>query len=90
VLETVPRFLQDNSHLVVSLLFLDLDLFEPTRIALQSFVPRMPKGAVLAFDELDNPIWPGETSAVVSELGLGGLPLRRFEFDPYVAYAVVE
>jgi hypothetical protein len=50
----------------------------------------MPKGAVLAFDELDNPIWPGETSAVVSELGLGGLPLRRFEFDPYVAYAVVE
>lgn len=89
VVETIPSFLSDNQHLVVSMLFLDLDLYEPTAAALRHFVPRMPKGAILAFDELDNPIWPGETMAVLAELGINNLELRRFEFDPYIGYAVL-
>lgn len=89
VCETIPRFLIDTPHLVVSLLFLDLDLYEPTKIALEHFVPRMPKGAVIAFDELDNPMWPGETLAVVEKLGMAKLQLRRHEWDPYIAYAVI-
>jgi hypothetical protein len=86
---TVPRFVADNPHLVVSLLFLDMDLYEPTVVALRELLPRMPKGAVLAFDELDNPLWPGETTAVLDEIGLNHLRLRRFEFDPYIGYAVI-
>jgi hypothetical protein len=89
VTETIPAFVAENPHLVVSLLFLDLDLYEPTRVAIKNLVPRMPKGAVLAFDELDNPLWPGETSAALDELGLNRLELRRFEFDPYIGYAVI-
>jgi hypothetical protein len=89
VCETIPKFVAGNPHLMVSLLFLDLDLYEPTVTALRHFLPRMPKGAVLAFDELDNPLWPGETSAVLDEVGLGRLELRRFDFDPYIGYAVL-
>lgn len=88
--QTIGPFLADHPHLVVSLLFLDLDLYEPTRAALRHFVPRMPRGAVLAFDELDNPMWPGETRAVLDEIGLGRLRLRRLERDPYIAYAVLD
>lgn len=87
--ETVPAFVADNPHLVVSLLFLDADLYEPTAAALRHFLPRMPRGAVLAFDELDNPLWPGETSAALDEVGLNRLALRRFDFDPYIGYAVL-
>src|SRR5262249_32027229 len=29
---TIPRFVEDNPHLVVSLLFLDFDLYEPTKV----------------------------------------------------------
>ena len=87
--DVLKRFVAENPHLVVSLLFLDLDLYEPTVAALRHFVPRMPRGAVLAFDELDNPLWPGETSAVLDEIGLSRLELRRFEFDPYIGYAVI-
>jgi hypothetical protein len=90
VVETIPPFLQAHSHLVVSLLFLDMDLYEPTKAALEHFVPRMPKGALLAFDELDNPMWPGETMAALETVGLGRLALRRFEWDPYISYAVLE
>ncbi len=86
---TIPEFIVDNPHLIVSLLFLDLDLFEPTVAALKNFLPRMPKGAVLAFDELDNPIWPGETLAALQEAEIPNLQLRRFEFDPYISYAIL-
>jgi hypothetical protein len=90
VVETIPPFLAAHPHLVVSLLFLDMDLYEPTRAALQHFVPRMPKGAVLAFDELDNPMWPGETLALLEEVGMGRLRLERLPWDPYIAYAVLD
>lgn len=90
IAKTLPEFMTKRQHLIVSLLFLDCDLYEPTRVALEQVLPRMPKGAVVAFDELDNPIWPGETSAVVETLGLSRLKLRRFEWDPYIAYAVLD
>jgi hypothetical protein len=45
---------------------------------------------VIAFDELDNPIWPGETLALLETLGIGALRLRRLEWDPYIGYAVIE
>jgi hypothetical protein len=90
VLDTIPRFLEQHPHLVVSLLFLDVDLYEPTQAALKYFRPRMPRGAVIAFDELDNPMWPGETLALLEGIGLERLALRRLEWDPYIAYAVLE
>jgi len=88
--ETIPAFIRERPHLVVSLLFLDFDLHAPTKVALEHFVPRIPKGGIIAFDELDNPIWPGETQALLGTFGVRNLRLRRAEFDPYIAYAVVE
>src|SRR6185295_10557080 len=34
--ETIPRFAASNPHLVVSLLYLDFDLFEPTKAAIET------------------------------------------------------
>ena len=90
VCDTIPRFVEQNPHLLVSLLFLDLDLYEPTKVALEHLLPRVPKGGVVAFDELDNPQWPGETLALLEAVGAGSLRLRRFEWDPYIAWAVRE
>ena len=89
VVDTVPKFVDENPHVVVSLLFLDVDLYEPTKTAIEYFLPRMPKGSVIALDQLDNPIWPGEARAVLDTVGIRNLKLQRFEWDPYVAYAVL-
>jgi hypothetical protein len=89
VCQTVPKFVEENRHLMVSLLFLDMDLYGPTKVALEHFLPRMPKGAVLAFDELDNPMWPGETQAVLDSVGIGSLAIQRLEWDPYIGFAVL-
>lgn len=87
--KTIPRFVEETPHLLISLLFLDFDLYEPTKVALEHLVPRMPKGAVLAFDELDNPLWPGETLAMLEQCGAGKLRIQRLEFDPYIGFAVI-
>lgn len=89
--KTIPAFVEENRHLVVSLLYLDFDLYEPTMVALENFVPKMPKGAVIAFDELDNPLWPGETQAMLEFCGKNGrLRIERLNFDPYIGFAVIE
>ncbi len=90
VVETVPKFVAEHPHLLVSLLFLDMDLYEPTKAALEHFLPRMPRGAVVAFDELDNPMWPGETLAMLESVSAGRLRLQRLEWDPYISYAVLD
>jgi hypothetical protein len=89
ITETVPPFIAANPQLVVSLLFVDCDLYEPTATALKHFLPRMPKGAVVAFDELDNPQWPGETRALIDNVGLRQLRLERLSWDPYISYAIL-
>ena len=87
---TIPAYVETHRHLSVSLLFLDFDLYEPTKAALDHLLPRMPKGAVLAFDEINNANWPGETEALIRHLGtLNGMPIRKFDFDPNIAYAVL-
>jgi Macrocin-O-methyltransferase (TylF) len=87
--KTIPEFVEKTRHLVVSLLFLDFDLYEPTKAALEHFVPRMPAGSVLAFDELDNPMWPGESLAALDTVGLRSLKLQRLPWDPYIGYAIL-
>lgn len=87
--KTIPQFVKDTPHLLVSLLFMDFDLYEPTRTALEHFLPRMPKGAIVAFDELDNPLWPGETVAMLEILQKYNLRIQRLPFDPYIGFAEV-
>jgi hypothetical protein len=88
--ETLPRFLADNPHFVCALLYLDFDLYQPTRVALEGFLPRMPKGAVIVFDELNIEQWPGETMAVLDTVGLRALRLERFPHQPQISFAVLD
>ena len=83
---TIPSFVNDNPWLVVSLLYLDFDIFEPTQVALERIVPLMPKGAILAFDELSNWNWPGETKALAQVLGIANLEIKQFPWEPNISY----
>lgn len=86
---TIPQYVEDNPHLVVSLLYLDFDVYEPTKIALEHFYPRMPKGAVVAFDELNLRDWPGETVALLETLDIKSLRLERFPFGSTICFAQI-
>jgi hypothetical protein len=84
--QTIPAFLAEHQHLVVALLYLDFDLYEPTLVALRHFLPRMPKGAIVAFDELNDAKWPGETKAVLEALDLNQHRLECLPFEPHISW----
>jgi len=87
--KTMSKYLRHNPHTVVSLLYLDFDVFDPTRRAIEIFLPRMPKGSIIAFDELNSSDWPGETFAVLKSIGLSNLRIQRFPFTPALSYAIL-
>lgn len=64
---TIPQYLELNPHLLISLLYLDFDLYEPTKTALQHFLPRVVRGGVIAFDELNSAHFPGEILRIFPE-----------------------
>ena len=88
--QTIPNYLEKHPYLIVSLLYLDFDIYEPTKAALTHLYPRVVKGGVVAFDELNCAEFPGETIALLETIELARVPLHRFPFDPYISYFVKE
>jgi Macrocin-O-methyltransferase (TylF) len=87
--ETIPTYIEKNPHLLVSFLYMDFDLYAPTLLALQQIFPLMPKGSVIAFDQLNQRKWHGETLAIKEFFSINNLKLQVFDFEPHISYAVV-
>jgi hypothetical protein len=86
--KTIPLLIKETPHLLVSLLYLDFDIYEPTKVALQEILPRVVKGGVVAFDELNCAEFAGETRALLEVMNLREVELRRFPIDPYISYFI--
>lgn len=67
--KSLPQFLSSNSHELISLIYIDVALYEPTKVILELCTPYMVKGGVIVFDELNAAEYPGETLAL-KESGL--------------------
>lgn len=74
---TIPQYIEKNKHIIISLLYLDFDLYEPTKIALEYIVPRMPKGSIIAFDEIHYPRFPGETIALLEKIDINKYEIKN-------------
>ena len=88
-MNTAPEYIHRNPHLLVSLLYLDFDLYEPTKFALQLFVDRMCSGSIVVFDELNCQNFPGETLAFLEFSKDKGLTLHRSHLDPWISWTVL-
>jgi hypothetical protein len=86
--ETVDEWLNDNQHAVIAMAIFDMDLYKPTKDVLQKIIPRLTKGSLLVFDELNDPSFPGETLAMQEVLGSRNLSLRQFPHHGFAAWAV--
>lgn len=62
-IETIPRYVEENRGMRISLLHLDFDPYEPTLIALQQFWPLIVKQGVILVDEYNVRGW-GTSEAV--------------------------
>lgn len=76
--ETAQRYCAEHPGLRISLLHLDVDLYEPTLAALEAFYPRVVPGGVVVFDEYAITAWPGETKAVEDYFDGSPPRIRKF------------
>jgi hypothetical protein len=88
--KTIPLYLKKNKHLIVSLLMIDFDIYDPCKVALDNFLSVMPKGSILVFDELNNPDWPGETQAFLENKKIKYSKINSFEHDPNISYLIIK
>lgn len=88
VLQTLPEYLTQNPHTIAALVYMDLDLYAPTKFVLEHIMDRVPKGAVVAFDELNHRSFPGETLALLETLGIGSVALKRLPFCSRISYFI--
>lgn len=76
--ETVPKYVEDNPQLKISLLNLDTDIYEPAVTILEQFYPRIVKGGILILDDYGT--FPGETKAVDDYFEDKNVSIRKFPF----------
>ncbi len=86
IVHTVPRFLQERPALRCALLNLDTDIYEPAKVILEHFWPRMVSGGVMLLD--DYGVFPGETQAADEFFAEVGIPIQRFSYRTTPCFVV--
>ena len=87
VMETLPRYLAENKHALASMVYLTMNLYEPTRLAIELLWPKMPKGGIVVIHSLNEEYYPGATSALLDALG-SDCEIRTIPYAPNMAYVV--
>jgi len=86
--QTFPIWLEENPHAIVSMAIFDMDVYLPTKNVLEALLPRLTKGSLLVFDELNSEVFPGETRALDEILGLNNIRLHRNPHQPICSWAI--
>ncbi len=76
--ETIIKYLKDNPHTIIGMAIFDMDVYYPTKKVLETIKPRLYKGSIIVFDELNHELFPGETLAVMKSVGLNNLKFKSF------------
>jgi len=86
VLQTVPDYLTEHPETLISLIYFDLDLYEPTKFSLEKFLPYCSHNTIFAFDELCYQDFPGETIALREVFGDRKFEVIRSPISPLQSY----
>lgn len=88
--ETFPAYLQDHPESILSLVYFDMDLYQPTADCLRAMMPHVSRGSVIAFDQVNHVKFPGETRALKEVLGLPNIRLQRNRWCADESFFVVQ
>lgn len=80
ILETVPDYCKKNPNLKISLLHIDVDIYEPSKIILENMYKSVVNGGLIVLD--DYGVFPGETKAVDDFFHGKNVVIHKFPFAP--------
>jgi hypothetical protein len=84
------KYLSEHPETLVSFAYFDFDIYQPTKDCLEMLLPVMPKGAIIGFDELLDPQFPGETIAFKEIINIRQCKLFKNPFGGIQSYIVLE
>jgi hypothetical protein len=85
----LKKYLNKNPETLASLVFFDMDIYEPTKECLSIIKPHLFKGSILAFDELNCDMAKGITKALSETFEIQKLEIKRIPFISRVSYIVL-
>tara|TARA_X000000950_G_scaffold99397_1_gene125758 strand:- start:2663 stop:3418 length:756 start_codon:yes stop_codon:yes gene_type:complete len=86
--KTTKDWVKNNPHAIVAMAIFDMDIYHPTKNALEAILPLLTRGSLLVFDELNYNKFPGETIALREVLSTKNIKLHHYPHQPSCAWAV--
>ncbi|MES2837154.1 MAG: crotonobetainyl-CoA--carnitine CoA-transferase [Bacteroidota bacterium] len=86
----LKKYLKEHPETIIAFAYFDFDIYQPTKECLELILPIMPKGAVIGFDELIDPQFPGETIAFKEVMKLRDCKLYKNPFGGIQSYIILE
>ena len=85
---SLPKYLKENPHTIISLAYFDFDIYEPTIRSLEAIEPFLSDGAIIGFDEINVQTWPGETKALREWIGDRNMQIKHSNHRAAAGYVV--
>ena len=85
ILTTLDKYLLNNPHLKISLLHIDVDLYEPTKHILEKLYDKVTKGGIIIFD--DYGAFAG-TNKAVNDFFNNTIEIKKLTFSNAISYIV--
>lgn len=86
ILKTIPEFIANNRSRKIALLHIDVDVYEPTKVILESLWDRVVKGGILMLDDYGTV--EGETRAVDEFFAGQGIVVNKPRFNYIPSYII--
>lgn len=84
IIKTLPAYLTAKPHTKVALLHIDVDVYLPSKVALEHLYPALVPGGIIVLDDYGTV--EGETRAVDEFIALHGLTIQKLPFSYIPAY----
>ena len=88
ILKTLPKFINDNKNIKISLLHIDVDIYEPTKCILENLYSKVSKNGIIVFDDYNT--FPGATKAVNEFLKEKKYKINSFSFMKGKPYYIIK
>lgn len=88
--DTLPKYLEEHTETIISFVYFDMNIYKPTKRALELIKPYLIKGSVIGFNDLNHPSIKGETLALREVFGLNNLKIIKSKNDSIPSYMIFE
>jgi len=85
ILFTLDKYVEENPHLKISLLHIDVDLYEPTKYILEKLYKKVTKGGIVIFD--DYGAFAG-TNKAIDDFFKEKVEIKKLPYSNAISYLV--